>query len=84
MTNEIFGKYVEPKVYTLAEFLREHPIHVEDVGNIDYLRQVYLALRDEVRYVDLASEQDKKDRSNLLVLLGIRSGIISLNKGARL
>jgi hypothetical protein len=84
MTNEIFGNYVEPKVYTLAGFLRKHPIHSEDVGNTDYLRQVYLALRDEVRYVDLASEQDRKDRSNLLVFLGIRSGMISLNKGARL
>ena len=83
MTNKIFGNSVEP-VYTLAGFLRKHPIHLEDVGNTNYLRQVYFALRDDVRYVDLASEQDKKDRSNLLVLLGVRTGIISLNKGARL
>lgn len=95
MRNKKYGNFVngrfrlernpvatEPEKYiTLAGFLRRHPIHLEDVGNTDYLRQVYFALRDEVRYVDLTSEKDRKDRSNLLVMLGTRSGIISLNGG---
>jgi len=72
----------EPKKYTsLSQFLREHPINPE--ANTQYLQEVYWDLYTNVRDADLP-QTERPIRSNLLVSLGIKSGIIHFNKEIRI
>lgn len=95
MTNKIFGNFVigkarlyqkalqTPKVYdSMHQFLADYPIPT-DLTNKEYVHTFYWALLNGVRDADLPLEQ-RPIRSKLLVKVGIESGIISQNKGARL
>ncbi|MFA5071711.1 MAG: hypothetical protein WC511_05125 [Candidatus Pacearchaeota archaeon] len=68
----------EKTYHNLHEFYRDY-----DCMSIDpkYLKTVFLALRDKVRYVDL-SEKEKRERALLLTKLTVLSGTTNLNKGA--
>lgn len=77
-------KYANPKVYScLSQFYRDYPLPINP-GDKKSVHLFYWALLNGVRDADLLSEDDRKTRSNLLVKIGIESGIINTNKGARL
>jgi hypothetical protein len=77
-------EYARQKIYScLDQFYRDYPRPVNP-SDKRYSQLFYWALLNGVRDADLLSEEDRKTRSNLLVKIGIESGIINTNKGARL
>jgi len=72
-----------PKTYcSLHTFLHDYPLPT-DPTNREYAHTFYWALLNGVRDADLPFGQ-RRIRSNLLVEVGIYSGIIKLNRGANL
>ena len=71
----------KPHYHSLYQFLGEHPL--PNGTDTEYAHSFYWILYKEVRAADLPEPQ-RRIRSNLLINIGIESGIINLNKGANL